>query len=260
MNKKDVIVVNDIKKDLSINAEDISRLTDHLALVKRVVSEVLVNDINGDYAEVPGTRKKALLKPGAEKLMRIFGLGVRFKILDSQFDRYENFAMYSYDAEVFHLKTGTVIANCEGTCNSQEKKYKERSIYKTVGGKKVYQGAEAIPVSDIVNTLKKMAQKRAMVGAVIIATGASDYFTQDEEEIEAQESIKNEVKANEDRFSKEKVDHSNYVIPVGKFKDKKLSEVDKAELTGYLSYITANNQNIDGKLKEFVDITREYIR
>jgi hypothetical protein len=34
------------------------------------------------------------------------------------------------------------------------------------------------------NTIMKMAQKRAFVGAILIATGASEYFTQDIEDME----------------------------------------------------------------------------
>ena len=37
-------------------------------------------------------------------------------------------------------------------------------------------------VSDLVNTIDKMAQKRAFVAAILIATNASDYFTQDMED------------------------------------------------------------------------------
>lgn len=37
-------------------------------------------------------------------------------------------------------------------------------------------------VADLINTLDKMAQKRALVAATLIATNASDYFTQDMED------------------------------------------------------------------------------
>jgi hydroxymethylpyrimidine/phosphomethylpyrimidine kinase len=42
-----------------------------------------------------------------------------------------------------------------------------------------------IPNSEIfdqINTIQKMAQKRSLVGAVLIATGASKFFTQDLED------------------------------------------------------------------------------
>ena len=81
-----------------------------------------------------------------------------------------------------------IIATCEGSCNSHEKKYKERRVYEKVQmsrkdgstyDKRVERGVESTPVTDVLNTLQKMAQKRAYVGAVILATGASDFFNQD---------------------------------------------------------------------------------
>jgi hypothetical protein len=258
MSNEIVEVKPDIRNELSLNGADIERVVNHLAIVKEVVSKVLKEGKDGDsdYGVVPGTKKKALFKAGAEKLRMVFGLGVRFNLRASEFDRYENFARYTYDCEVFHLKSGTVIANCEGTANSQEKKYKERAVY--IQG--VYSGKENIPVSDIQNTLMKMAQKRAFVGAVIIATGASDYFTQDEDEIQEQEAQKKAAsKADHSRF--ESTSNTNdYVIPIGKFKGKKLSEVDRKELNSYVEYMVANNPKIDGHLKNFVDAARDYLK
>ena len=40
-------------------------------------------------------------------------------------------------------------------------------------------------IADVVNTIQKMAQKRALVGATLIATSASEFFTQDVEDADA---------------------------------------------------------------------------
>jgi hypothetical protein len=260
MSKNDVIVsTSDFKREMGISSEDLQRVVNHLEIVKEAVSKVLKEGIDSDYAIVPGTQKKALLKPGAEKIMRLFNLGVRFVQVDNELDRYENFALYSYNAEVYNLKTGIVIASCEGTANSQEKKYKERAVYKN----KVFAGMEPVPVCDILNTLKKMAQKRAMVGAVILATGASDYFTQDEDEIESQEPVKKPAKKTDvKQFSSEAKDPGEYLVTIGKFaKDGpvKLNTIDKKELADYMEWTAKNNPKIDGKLKEFFDTAREYL-
>lgn len=112
------------------------------------------------------------------------------------------------------------IAEGIGSCNSWEKKYRYRNSDRLcpscgkatiIKGKKDYGGgwlcftkkggcgakfADTAPaiveqvtgqiknpdISDIINTLDKMAQKRAMVAATLIATNASDYFTQDMED------------------------------------------------------------------------------
>lgn len=109
------------------------------------------------------------------------------------------------------------IASADGSCNSWEKKYRYRQSTRVcpacgketiIKGKAEYGGgwvcfakkggcgskysdgdpaiegqqAGQIKNPDIaeqVNTILKMAQKRALVAATLIATGASDYFTQD---------------------------------------------------------------------------------
>lgn len=136
----------------------------------------------GDYGIIPGTVKKSLLKPGAEKLLRLFNLGVRIRMSERIFEIEENFASYTYRAEVYLIRSGLVVAECEGTVNSQEKKYATKTEWFTseVNGRKIRQSRQvATPVADISNTMMKMAQKRAMVGATLIATGASEYFSQD---------------------------------------------------------------------------------
>ena len=40
-------------------------------------------------------------------------------------------------------------------------------------------------VADVVNTIQKMAQKRALVAATLIATSASEFFTQDIEDADS---------------------------------------------------------------------------
>jgi hypothetical protein len=139
----------------------------------------------GDFGVIPGTKKKCLLKPGSEKLLRLFQLGVRVRLSDKEIDRHANFALFTYRAEVYHLRTNVVIAECEGSTNSQETKYRERTVWKKkklANGKEVSESTkEETPIFDVLNTLMKMAQKRAIIGATILATSASDFFTQDME-------------------------------------------------------------------------------
>lgn len=136
----------------------------------------------GDYGVIPGTKKRSLFKPGAEKFQRLFGLGTRFRATEKTFDLVANYAEFVYVAEVYHLKSGVVIAQCEASANSQETKFKERTKWTVVQaeGKTVRRSTkEETPIAELSNTLRKMAQKRAMIGATILAVGASEYFTQD---------------------------------------------------------------------------------
>lgn len=161
--------------NMPVTRDDVDALKRQRELLKEFIGSQLREGIDNDYAVIPGTNKRSLLKPGAEKLARLFGLGVRVSMVDKEIDRHANFAMFTYKAEIYLLKNpSVVIADCEASCNSQEKKYKERTVY--VKGAKT---KEETPIFDILNTLQKMCQKRAVVGAVILAVGGSDFFSQD---------------------------------------------------------------------------------
>ena len=130
----------------------------------------------------------------------------------------EPFFYFFYKVKL--LRQGIVAGEGEGSCNSWETKYRYRKAERTcpecgaeaiIKGKAEYGGGwicfnkkggcgakfkdgdpaiesqhtgrVANPdVADIVNTIQKMAQKRALVAAVHNATNASDWFTQDVED------------------------------------------------------------------------------
>lgn len=126
-----------------------------------------------DYDTIPGTPKPTLLKPGAEHLLQFFGLGHRVARVETKEDWDNGFFYYCYRVTIFKTRimpNGTVveqvIAECEGSANSKEKRYRNQDVY------------------TIVNTLQKMAIKRALVGATLQATGTSGMFTQDLEDMD----------------------------------------------------------------------------
>lgn len=174
-----------------------------------------------DYGVVPGTNSKpTLLKPGAEKLCRLFGLAVDTKLVYSV----EDFTGKEHGEPLFYYRYRTVltwrnelVATSEGSCNSWEKKYRYRdekpacprcgvrAIRKSdkefYCWRKIEGCGATFPLSfpeiasqpigkvpnnevfDQINTLQKMAQKRSLVGAVLLATAASEFFTQDLEDL-----------------------------------------------------------------------------
>lgn len=171
-----------IRPNASLSEAVIKEMAEQRILFEKFVKSQMFDKI--DFGILPGTEKPSLWKPGAEKLLNIFQLGARIIDKNNVIDYKENIATFFYTIEVFHLATGRAIAQCEGVCSSQEKKYRERQEYEWVGTypnkKKVTRG-DPIPtkVGDVLNTLAKMAQKRAFVGVVIIATKASDFFNHD---------------------------------------------------------------------------------
>ena len=159
-----------------------------------------------DYGTIPGTPKPTLYKAGAEKLCSMFGLTPKFTLIRSDEDwmgeRHggEPFFYYLYQCSLY--RGDFLIADSEGSCNSWEKKYRYRRVFgkkateqerqkgKPVAGK--YGTDYLLPnddVSDLVNTFQKMAQKRAMIAAVLLATNASEFYTQDVEDLPSEAVI-----------------------------------------------------------------------
>jgi hypothetical protein len=161
-NETNVVVIEPTTLSLNLNDRALQDLQTQRGQLREFIKSQLVREV--DFGLIPGTPKACLFKPGAEKLAKLFRLGSRIVSSEREMSKEDNFAMFTYRVEVFHLPTGSAIAQCEGSANSQEKKYKTR------------------PAMDMINTLQKMAQKRAYVGAIIVATGASDFFTQDVED------------------------------------------------------------------------------
>ncbi len=157
------LVVVDEKKDLAeLSVDNLAFLKDQRRLFLDFVKSQMIEGI--DYGRHGGAKKDTLLKPGAEKLLRLFGLGSRIKKKEQTIEKDPPFAMVSYIMEVYSLRTDKVLAECEGSQNSMEPQHRRRH-----------------PL-EVLNTLQKMAQKRALVGAVITATGSSELFTQDLED------------------------------------------------------------------------------
>ena len=191
--------------------------------VTEFVSRVLRKDV--DYGVIPGTDKRTLLKPGAEKLTTFFGLSTRFQLLERIEDWTgeehggEPFFYYLYRCQLF--RGDLLIAESDASCNSRETKYRWREAQRTcpacgqasiIKGREEYRGGwvcfrkrggcgskypdgdETIEsqhtgrvfnpdICDQVNTIQKMAQKRSLVAAVLIAVNASEFFTQDVEDL-----------------------------------------------------------------------------
>jgi len=180
--------------------------------------------------------KPTLLKPGAEKLVTFFGMAPVFvpERVTEDFgdDGREPLFFYRYRCELY--RNGVMMGTGIGSCNSRESKYRYRNGERTcpncgkatiIKGKSEYGGgwicftkrggcgakfAEADPaiagqvvgkvpnpdVADLVNTIDKMAQKRSLIAAVLIAVNASEFFTQDVEDmvIDAEYTTTQEVR------------------------------------------------------------------
>ncbi|OPZ85627.1 MAG: hypothetical protein BWY74_03860 [Firmicutes bacterium ADurb.Bin419] len=150
-----------IVPELAITLKEARKRID---MLKKFVDELMVPGI--DYGIVPGVNKPTLLKPGAEKLCDAFGFSKRIEVTNRLEDWYRGVFHYEVKVALICKRSGVIEAEGIGCCNSKESAYKDQSSH------------------DVVNTIIKMAKKRALIDAVLSATRSSDLFTQDVEEME----------------------------------------------------------------------------
>jgi hypothetical protein len=122
-----------------------------------------------DYGDIPGISKPTLLKPGAEKLCDVYGFSKMVEVKNRVEDWEKGFFHYEVQVTLINKKNDLVEAQGVGSCNSKERKYRYQDPY------------------TIVNTILKMAKKRALIDAVLSATRSSGIFTQDVEDMDIQE-------------------------------------------------------------------------
>lgn len=155
-----------------------------------------------DYGTIPGTPKPTLLKPGAEKIVKIMNLAEHIYVEDKIEDWETGLFYYRCKCELVSLLTNQVVATGVGSCNSKEDKYRWRWIsedYLTPVQKEQAQSAPfrirraygkefkvfRFPNDEVftqVNTILKMAKKRCMIDAALSVGRLSNLFTQDIED------------------------------------------------------------------------------
>ena len=172
---------------LPVTKADLSALTEKRAVIRSLIKNELKEGV--DFGVIPGTPAPTLYQPGAQKLTQLFGLRTEVVQVSQVIDHVGSFAMFIYKASVYHIRSGVKITECEASCNSMEKKYATRGVWKKNERGVSEKTQEPTPIYDIMNTIMKMAQKRALVGAVISATGASDFFTQDIDDAEDAQQV-----------------------------------------------------------------------
>ncbi|MEL6382681.1 MAG: hypothetical protein AAFQ89_09435 [Cyanobacteria bacterium J06626_18] len=115
-------------------AQQINAAIDHYNTLVHFVRRSLRLDL--DYGKVQGCGDKPILfKPGAEKIATLFGLRESLERLEAIKDWTgkdfgEPFFSYEYKCTL-RDRSGAVIAECIGSCNSWEEKYRYRTAQRT---------------------------------------------------------------------------------------------------------------------------------
>lgn len=153
-----------------------------------------------DFGVIPGCKLPSLWKPGSEKILTAFRIGVDPEVDDLST---EDEARYRVKTRLFHEPTGIEMGKGIGEASSHEEKYKwrkavcdeefddtaedrKRVVWKK-GSEKPYQIKQVrTNKADVANTVLKMAKKRSQVDGTLTSTAASALFTQDLEDLEAE--------------------------------------------------------------------------
>jgi hypothetical protein len=172
-----------------------ARLNEFRAFVKRVLQPGI------DYGVVPGTGdrgKATLFKAGAERILQLYSLTAITHVdaVIEDFDKTPPLIHYRVRVQVIKRGSGEVMGEGLGTCNSLETKYRYRTEWWKdrksappdgegwerqqgkwgAGYKRKMLNPET---ADLANTILKIAKKRALVDAALTVGAASEFFTQD---------------------------------------------------------------------------------
>lgn len=241
------LVIKEVSGMSVMSVDDVLR---QVNLIQQIMKTVMIDKEH--YGTIPGCgSKKALLKPGAEKLGMVFKLrAITDPAKDILITRMENgHREYCVTCHII-AQDGTEVATGIGSCTTMESKYRFRTgdgemtgiavnkaywdkrktdpmgaaeeLKKAAnaagydgdkfGTKKNDAGVWEITThgekvendnpADQYNTCLKMAHKRAHVSGIILATGCSDVFVQEDIPLPADE-VKVEIKPPQEKKADE---------------------------------------------------------
>jgi hypothetical protein len=215
-----------------------AKIKAQVQLIQEVMKAVMEKDVH--YGVIPGTPKPTLYKPGSEKLLSTFRIGVEPETEDlSTADEVH----YRVKAKGFSQVTGEPLGFGIGECSSNEEKFKwrkpvcdeefnetpedrKRLVWKRGSNGNYQQKQVRMNPADVANTILKMAKKRAQIDLTLTVTAASDIFDQDLEDLP--EGVRQEVadkkpplKKPEKKDDKKKGDEQAVTVKVNEisFKD-----------------------------------------
>ncbi|SEF90326.1 hypothetical protein SAMN05660865_01296 [Caloramator fervidus] len=204
--EKELVIYDDRE---SISEKLIEREIEQFKLIQNFIKSQMKE--GEDYGKIPGSPKPSLFKPGAEKLCNLYGFTISVDILEKVENWKEGFFYYLCKCSLRSKKTGEIISEGLGSCNSKETKFAKQNPY------------------TIVNTILKMAKKRALIDATLSATRTSGIFTQDIEDMEELLVTDENTETKEDKIDYATPNQKNYIMKLAK--DKNLSEEQLKQLT-----------------------------
>lgn len=171
----------------------------HAKTVQEVMKSVMKPNVH--YGTIPGAGDKpTLLKSGAEVLCMTFRIADKYDVTDLSGP---GSIRYRVTCIAEHQQTGEILGSGLGECSTDEEKYRWRKAVckeefeatspdmrrtkfgRKQGGHYTVEQVRTEP-ADLANTVLKMACKRAKIAMVLNVTAASDMFSQDLEDLDAE--------------------------------------------------------------------------
>ena len=244
----------------TVDIDNISTTMNKIAQMQIIVQKTLKK--GHDFGEVPGTSKPTLLKPGGEKICMLFGLNPEYEFLQTTEDYDKEF--FSYNIRCTLFRNGQPVAQGVGSCNSKEKKYRYINVDNIPEN---YTGFSE-PITDkygrtkykinnpdicsLVNTILKMAKKRAFIDSVLQVASLSEVFTQDLEDM-------GDLIQQENDNSAMTIDQAIAIkISFGKYKGTTLGDLVKQD-PQYCDWLYSKNEKTDPVIKKALGIIQEEI-
>jgi len=177
---------------LRIEEADLVEVTHNVRMMEKAVQDVLEAEI--DYGIVPGIKEPFLFDPGASKVRSFFDVYPEHSIMaDTDEDGLRTLMV---EARLIFRKTGKVVASGVGACSMKEAKYRyiwawdpmeygfekddcrKKNFAKKGSGQPYWKYRVPNPECDgLINTILKMASKRAEVDATQNLPGVSAAIT-----------------------------------------------------------------------------------
>jgi len=186
-------------------AEQKPRTLIELAQGKAVINQIMKaimkgpskeNSLGVHYGKIPGTPKPTLFKAGSELILSTFRISADMEVEDLST---EDCIRYRVKC-IGRFPDGTVAGYGIGECSTDEEKYRwkkpacdeeweaapenmRRIKWGNYNGKTTQTKQIRTTPADLANTVLKMAKKRSQIDLTLTATGASDVFDQDLEDL-----------------------------------------------------------------------------
>lgn len=244
----------------TVDIDNISTTMNKIAQMQTVVQKTLKK--GHDFGEVPGTSKPALLKPGGEKICMLFGLNPEYEFLKVTEDYDKEF--FSYNIRCTLFRNGQPVAQGVGSCNSKEKKYRFINVdiipdnyagynesFTDKYGRTKYK-INNPDICSLVNTILKMAKKRAFIDAVLQVASLSEVFTQDLEDM-------GDLIQQENDNSTMTIEQATAIkLSFGKYKGATLGEIVRED-PQYCDWLYSKNEKTDPVIKKALGIILDEI-